>query len=177
MEMPHHTVSIDSKFTAANHAVYTQTPPALPHDVSLLVMSGAVLSAAKIGQVSTISRRDSFLDSPAFLKEQSKIRDAICKLEENWGRHLFDPYAPTDVDTISETIEYAYDAISQFGPGAVDLTKISLPSLNSEHISALLRATFSFRDKTPGWQRALFVAQMALERDGIDVNDALAGLL
>ena len=85
--------------------------------------------------------------------------------------------APSDVDAISRTIDGVFEAAIQLGPKAIDLREINPAQVHGEHLAAVLRATFAFRDRTPGWQHAIGVARIALERAGLDPEDALYGLL
>ena len=97
--------------------------------------------------------------------------------DQPWKRYLFDINASTDVDTISETVESVFESLARDGPSAIDLTTISASQVNGEHLAALLRATSSWRDQIPGWDRALIVASKALELANVDPKAALAGML
>lgn len=94
-----------------------------------------------------------------------------------WQRHLFDQNASTDVDALSETVESVLEMLSEHGPAAIDLTNLSEKSVQGEHLAAILRTTASWDSQTPGWPQAIQVAKLALQREGIDPQDALYGLI
>lgn len=118
----------------------------------------------------------SFGNTAAFKNEQFKQSIAISKISAFWKKFLLDPIAPNDVDAISVTVEYIFEAISQFGPGAIDLNKLAEDRVSGEHLAAILRATSTWKSLIPGWKAALHVAEIALVRVGIDPQDALVGL-
>lgn len=94
-----------------------------------------------------------------------------------WKRHLFDLNAPTDVDALSETVESILEVLSEHGPAAIDLTNLSDNGVQGEHLAAILRTTATWDCQTPGWLQALQVAKLALQREGVDPQDALYGLI
>lgn len=94
-----------------------------------------------------------------------------------WQRHLFDLNASTDVDALSETVESVLEMLSEHGPAAIDLTNLSDTSVQGEHLAAILRTTVTWDSQTPGWSQALQVAKLALQREGVDPQDALYGLI
>jgi hypothetical protein len=94
-----------------------------------------------------------------------------------WQRHLLDLNASTDVDALSETVESVLEVLSAHGPTAIDLTNLSDKGVQGEHLAAILRTTSAWDSQTPGWYQALHVAKLALQREGIDPQDALYGLI
>jgi hypothetical protein len=119
----------------------------------------------------------SFIDSEVILRVVQAQTAAISFQASAWKHYVLSTDAPTDVDSISQTIEHVFETVVQFGPEAIDLTGIDPQKVNGEHLAALLRATFTWRDRTPGWQYGLQVARIALERSGGDPRDALIGLM
>ena len=117
-------------------------------------------------------------DSTLWALEGHRARNmaVIGALATVWKKHLMNVQAATDVDAISETIDAAYEAIDQFGVGALDFSGFDPDEVNGEHLAALLRATYSVRAWTLGWNDALQVAEQALKAAHVDVDDALAGL-
>lgn len=97
----------------------------------------------------------------------SKIKTFVC-----------DPVAPTDVDSISETIDNAYEVIERFGPVGLDLGFVSTPEhINGEHLAALLRVTNPYKKMVPNWDNALKINIKSLEIAQLDIGDVLAGLI
>jgi hypothetical protein len=68
-------------------------------------------------------------------------------------------------------------ALLAYGPAAIDLRGLPVDRVNGMHLAVVLRATFSRKAQTPGWDQALVIAQAALQRDNISVASALGGLL
>lgn len=116
------------------------------------------------------------IDTEVFRYERLLNQQAIDLLAVNWKRHVLNTQASSDVDSLSETVDAVYDAIGKFGPGAVDLTTLPKSNIHGEHAAVVLRATFSRRDEVPGWYSAIGIAATALEKAGVDIDDALAGL-
>jgi len=101
---------------------------------------------------------------------------AFAYFGSEWKHFVVDVAAPTDVDSISETIERVLETIVRFGPQSIDLADLPDERLNGEHLAAVLRATYVWRDTIPGWQAAVQRANEALVRAGINPFDALIGL-
>lgn len=95
----------------------------------------------------------------------------------SWKRYISNLSAPTDVDALSETIDAIYDAIDRHGPGAVNLATLQPAVVNGEHLAAVLRATYAFKNQIIGWERAREMAILALQKANIEIDDALAGLV
>ena len=102
---------------------------------------------------------------------------AMAHFGHEWKHYIFNVASPTDVDAISQTIERVLETVVQYGPECVDLTSAEPEQVNGEHLAALLRATFVWQDKVPGWRRGLDIATAALQRAGINPQDALIGLI
>lgn len=119
----------------------------------------------------------SFIDTQAFKLQLNRQTKAIAEFSVYWKKFLSDPNADVDVDAISESIDFVYEAIDQFGPGGVDLNNLEASHVSGEHLAAILRATSSWKTLVPGWTEALAVAVDALKLAKIDVDDALIGLI
>lgn len=90
--------------------------------------------------------------------------------------HVFDPFAPTDVDTISETVSSLVDLVYDRGFHAIDFTRIEPDEVNGEHLAAVLRMTSANRILVKGWKHALCVARKALHRQNANIANVLVGL-
>jgi hypothetical protein len=99
------------------------------------------------------------------------------KIASQWKQHLFSVHGATDVDSISETIEYVFEAFAQLGPSSLDLRGIASNNVNAEHLVAVLRATNANKHAIPGWEHALGEAPEALRRAGLNPAEVLVGLL
>jgi hypothetical protein len=93
-----------------------------------------------------------------------------------WQRHVLNPAAPPGVDALTETVRSVYNTLAAYGPAGLSLADLTFDTVQGEHLAALLRATFRLRTQISGWRHALFVAEAALRREGVDPNDALVGL-
>lgn len=108
---------------------------------------------------------------------QARVQEsAALKSASKWKQHLFSIHGSTDVDSISETVEYVFEAMTQHGPTGLDLRGVASNSVNAEHLVAVLRATAANRDAVPGWAHALGEAPAALRRFGLDPDEVLVGL-
>lgn len=145
-------------------------------DLRVSSVSNTDVSLSCQNMASPSFRKNSFADTLAFKNEQAKQTRAISVLADGWKHFLLDPAAPVDVDAISETVDFIFEAITQFGPGAIDLTRLSAERVNGEHLAAILRVTSSWKSRIPGWAAALMVAKESLVLAGSDPSDALIGL-
>lgn len=110
----------------------------------------------------------------AKLAKQASKQAAVAEL---WKRHVLEPNAPSDVDSLTETVETVMDYVADFGPGALDLSGLNPAGVQCEHLAAVLRATSLWQDDVHGWHEALMVAQEACERAGQDAEDVLFGMV
>jgi len=94
-----------------------------------------------------------------------------------WWEHVFNPRAPTDVDSITKTVEGVLDFIAAFGPESLSLRGLQPESVQGEHLAALLRASSTWCDQIAGWHEGLNVAQAAIAMAGEDPRDALFGMI
>jgi hypothetical protein len=94
-----------------------------------------------------------------------------------WLKAVGNPQEPVDVDSISKTVEATFQALEKSGPTGIDLQGLVPDGVQGEHLVAVLRVTFRWRQQVPGWQQALAVAEAALTKQGLDARDALTGLI
>jgi len=118
----------------------------------------------------------------SFSSADAQTRERILELMDLesrsnlWRQHLLDRAAATDVDCISETVDSVLDAVSFLGPEGVDLASLDLTNANAEHLVAVLRATFVWRGRLPGWTTALQAAPKLLAEAAIEPELVLKGL-
>lgn len=120
--------------------------------------------------------RGSHLDSEEFVAFQDRNVTAMSDLARQWRCLLLDPHAERNANALTRTVKPLFSALSQFGPGAIDLRDLPVERVNGVHLAVILRSTMTRKRETLGWDDALRVAREALRRDGIDENDALVGL-
>ena len=128
------------------------------------------------GWVSNI-QYGSYSDAPtqSFIARKKAVERVAGALK--WRLHVTNPAASNDVDALTETVEYVYDALEEFGPHAINLRGLNPDAIQVEHLAAVLRATSMSRDETPGWGDALVVAKVALEAAHIEPDEVLLGLI
>jgi len=144
-------------------------------DSSLVAANPVLCTAGTVALVGSFV--DSFAATPAYQLEAVRQLAVISDSVGGWKKSLLDPGATTDVDSISETIDSVFAALTTFGPGAVDLSGVAIHTVNGEHLAAILRVTSSLQEFTPGWEHALEVAKAALTNAGADPADALFGMV
>ena len=96
---------------------------------------------------------------------------------EKVGRHVFNPRAATDVDSITETVEAVLDAVAEFGPSVLKLQNLRPENVQGEHLAALLRVSSTWQDDVLDWGNALEVAANAVTLAGSDPKDILFGMI
>lgn len=94
-----------------------------------------------------------------------------------WQKHVLNINANTDIDQLSETVEFALMAISNEGTESIFLGGLSPEKVEPEHLATLLRTTYCWKNDIEGWEDALSVAIAALSLRDIDPKDALYGLI
>jgi hypothetical protein len=115
--------------------------------------------------------RSAPLDSPE-LREQQEAH----AMARAWRRGLYDRELASGPAELDQTVSALFGALLRFGPQRVDLRDLPAARVNAMHLTAVLGATFYCRRDVIGWNEAVAVAREALIRDGIDPDDALAGL-
>lgn len=98
------------------------------------------------------------------------------RLLSSWLDLVLQPHAPADVDAIGLTVARVMDVIGTLGPEHLDLTKLAVLPVQPEHLVAVLRSSFMWRQQVPGWHEALASASNALERAGFRPEEVLVGL-
>lgn len=99
------------------------------------------------------------------------------KMNNLWQKHVLNINAKTDIDQLSETVEFALMAISNEGTESIFLGGLSPEKVEPEHLATLLRTTYCWKNDIEGWDDALSVAIAALSLSDIDPKDALYGLI
>jgi len=92
----------------------------------------------------------------------------------NWSTYVLDRSAPTDLDAMTDTVDWLFDALDR--EELIDLRNLDPNTVNGEQLCLVLRATYSIQDQVPGWHKALEVARAALIQVNVDPADALIGL-
>lgn len=178
LDVSHCSIPVSVPYRYEHISPYYQSPldglSALQQSQKYLTITDLKFS---VGLIPAANKKLSILDSQSYLAELNKSSAAIEKNAANWKRYIFDLSAPNDVDALSETIEAIYDAIDRYGPGSVNLATLPTTAINGEHLAAILRSTYSFRNQIIGWDHAREIAIKALQSASIDIDDALAGLL
>ena len=96
---------------------------------------------------------------------------------EFYRNHICNRTASTCVENLTETATQILIEITEVSITGLDFSDFTLDQVNSEHLCVLLRTTYRWKDDIKGWNLALEVAKEALDRDGIDKEDALYGIL
>lgn len=96
---------------------------------------------------------------------------------EKFRRHVFNPHASTDVDSLTETVEAVLDAVAEFGPSVIKLQHLCAEHIQGEHLAALLRVTSTWQNEVPDWTEALGVAANAVSLAGSDPEEILFGMI
>lgn len=124
-----------------------------------------------------VFKHGSFGDVQHFALMKGMKAWKLALANEQWQRHVFDPSSPSNVDSLTDTVEAVLDFIAEFGPSSIALSGFQPTAVQGEHLAALLRASSTWRDEIPGWHDALGVARAAIELAGLDPNDALFGMI
>lgn len=115
-----------------------------------------------------------------FEREFAKLAEKAAEqatLAGRWKKHVLNPNAPSDVDTLTETVEAVMDYVAEFGPGSLDLSGLNPADVHCEHLASVLRATSYWQTEIPEWTDALMVASDACKHSGHEVHDVLFGMI
>ena len=134
------------------------------------VRSWKVTSAAN---ASSVDAQDSRLASAVAMKESLRARTTWLEYSRAF---VFRVAASCDIDEIGQTVNHVMAVIDSLGPKAMDLTTVESKALQPEHMVAVLRSTFLWKDQVPGWSRALGELSAALRAAGHDPQEVLVGL-
>ena len=115
--------------------------------------------------------------SAATLVQQVNLRAVAQSASiEQWRSRVLETELPSDVDSLSVTIEAVLTCVSEYGLDAIALDGFAEDTVQPEHFAAMLRAVSTWRDRLPGWSNALRLAERAGARAGLDVEDLLFGM-
>lgn len=95
--------------------------------------------------------------------------------EPAWAALVNNAASATDMLTISETIE-SIAAEVQSDPCRIDLNRINRKSPNPQHLVAVLRTTYAFKDKIPGWSELRDFSKAYVEKKGFLPARVMKGL-
>lgn len=94
-----------------------------------------------------------------------------------WYHNLMRPVdAPFVRGEIFTTVRSVRRTIQKHSPEALDLNAVDITQCHPKHLIAVLRSSYPWKDKVPGWGVALSKAPEVLERAGINARRELAGL-
>lgn len=99
------------------------------------------------------------------------------KLNARWRKHVCSFHAPTDVDSLTETVDAVFDLVAEFGPASVSFSSMHASTVSGEHLAAALRALSMWRGEITGWDDAIAIAAASIAIRGEDPQDALYGLI
>src|SRR5437762_7710366 len=125
------------------------------HGYSLAINFDQLYEAAvgqwKVGiaaNASSATAVDSKLASAVETKENFLIWNA-------WSEHasefVYEPSSRDDVDAIGKTVERVMSLVEALGPNALNLSAVKSTAIHPEHMVAVLRSTFLWKEEIPGW--------------------------
>ena len=137
------------------------------------------ISGSKIFSfITRVGVDNSPLDSDGFREMRCRNFSGAKTLSQQWKRLVLDKRADVTSKALTATVKPLFQVMTNYGVAAIDLEDLpDADGINGVHLAVVLRATFSYRDRTRGWDSALCKARKALSRDGIDEKDALVGLI
>lgn len=152
----------------------------------LLQPIAQVVSVGAVGEyfVLMLDRLSSMTSQSMFLDEalvrqlrQSRI-DAGRQMTRAsaWSKNVRSAKASRSLKAVAETVKSIQQDIARFGPESVDFRWVTLSGSVPEHIVAVLRATFPWRDAISGWKEFLMESQARLHQLGYDSAAVLKGL-
>ena len=97
--------------------------------------------------------------------------------EPEWLRAVNDASSPVDMDGIAVTIQAVSKVIHEFGANGLKLSKVSRLSPSPQHMVALLRTTYPFRNEVRGWSDLRDFAMEYLPTRGYKPESVMRGLL
>lgn len=169
--LPWHSGITNTVSAISESSIQKNSLPPLP--VKVETMSGARLYAC----AGNVGVQVSLLDSDAFAMARNDTFGEVKALSDQWRKLVLDRHAPITANALTATVKPLFRALSRLGAGAVDLRDLPIDQVNGIHLAVVLRATLSFKKRTPGWDEALSIARAALRRDNINEADALMGLI
>lgn len=94
-----------------------------------------------------------------------------------WQKHVLNSKSDTDIEQLSETVEFVLTALAEEGVDSLFFGGMSPEKVQPEHLATLLRSTYSWKNDIEGWDDALLVAVESMTINDIDPKDALYGLI
>jgi hypothetical protein len=156
----------------------SKCPTYLPSELYVTFVKVDTVSGARFFALATRpGSQASPLDSDGFHQVRQHSCGEAKELAEQWKKLVLDRNAAVNANGLTSTVKPLFQALSRLGPGAIDLRGLPTDKVNGVHLAVVLRATFSMKTRTPGWEEALGIARNALKRDCIDEADALSGLI
>ena len=126
-----------------------------------------------VRQTSSVDTIDSKLAYAVATKE--RLRAGVVWDEYSKGV-LFKPMAACEVEEIGRTVNHVMAVIECLGPKAINLTAVEAKTLQPDHMLAVLRSTFLYRDDVLGWTYALGELKVALQAAGHEPQEVVVGL-
>lgn len=145
-------------------------------DYSLLPNFDQILDAPVGKWRVNVSCMSSTANSTSFMLATAIAARTNLHVLNTWTKHIYRPSALADVDTIGETVDWVMKIVESVGPSHLNLSKVKSTEVQPEHLVAVLRSTFMWRDEVPGWKHALSEASSALAVAGIEPEEVLMGL-
>lgn len=131
------------------------------------------LNAFVIGNPERFAKINSLFEYPT---SENASSDATLDSPE-WLIAVNDTNSAVDMDGIAITIQSISTSINNVGPAAIDLSRVSRISPNPQHLVALLRTTYPFRNEVHGWYELRNFAKEALPKRGYKPESVMRGLL
>ena len=103
-------------------------------------------------------------------------RESAPRPQEQWLKLVNDEHADTGLKSISQTIKLLFDRVEKDRPESIDLSQIDVLGGNPQHIIAVLRTLYAWRDKVRGWDELQRSARSALAARGVAADVAMQGL-
>lgn len=101
---------------------------------------------------------------------------ATSVLRSIWFSNLMNPNADVSLDAISSTVKSLLEDINSVGPERLPLSEINSANGRPEHMVAVLRASFPWRNSIPHWHEVQAKIRQNLAARDFDVNRLMKGL-
>lgn len=104
------------------------------------------------------------------------VESFMTRSRTTWWKNATDPRADVDVNRISESVRALLEDIHTSGARAVSLAGLDPQTGKAEHLVALLRASYPWKEMMPGWRTAEQRVRAALAARGVPVDKVMKGL-
>ena len=104
-----------------------------------------------------------------------EVKSLTQAAEPAWAMLVNNASSAVDMLTISKTIE-SIAVEAQADPGCIDLSRINRKSPSPQHLVALLRTTYAFKDKITGWSELRDFAKAYVDEKGFVSARVMKGL-